>query len=276
MTRVFAASVVSMLAMSLASGEVTESSTSAEQVRSPSLDTARAASVSDLHVDLGTAELRIRQGWLVPSTAVAGNSAEMVFVGEAHFYLEAPDAVEAQQLLLFTGNDVLNAPVDRAVLVLPNEEIASRLLAHGAGSSAPDPEVLTVASAVFDEWATSTVRKSFNVELTLYADSLGDSLARDYVLAWCNSEALGRFFFIYDPEQSEQVTVGQFVAMEVDDVEEGRIRREIRRGRRRSLDLVAASRRRRPSRSRGDRLRARSLPTGSRPWRLRPPAFRNR
>jgi len=233
MTRIFPAAVVSLLAMSLASGEVAEPAAIAEQIRNPSLDTARAASVSDLHVDLGTAELRIRQGWLVPATAVAGNAAEMVFVGEAHFYLEAPDAVEAQQLLLFTGNDTLNAPVDRAVLVLPNEEIASRLLTKDAGSSAPDPEVLSVASAVFDEWAASTLRKGFDVELALYADALGDSMARDFALAWCSSEALGRFFFIYDPEESEQVTVGQFVAMEVSDVEEGRIRRQIRRGRRR-------------------------------------------
>jgi len=233
MIRVFAAPVVSLLAISLASGGVTEPAAIAERTRNPSLDTARATSVSDLHVDLGTAELRIRQGWLVPSAAIAGNPAEMVFVGEAHFYLEAPDAVEAQQLRLFTGNDALNALVDRAVLVLLNEEVASRLLTKGAGSSAPEPEVLDVASALFDEWAASTVRKSFNVELAIYADALGDSLARDYVLAWCHSEALGRFFFIYDPEQSEQVTVGQFVAMEVSDVEEGRIRREIRRGRRR-------------------------------------------
>jgi len=223
-----------LLAFGAAAGsiEAADPAEVVEQIHHTSLDLSRVSAVGNLSVDLGQAELRIQQGLLIPATPVAGQAAELLFVGEAYFYLEPPDAIEASQLELFTGNGALNTLVDSAVLVIPNDEVVSQLLSKSGPGSGPDPEALERAQATFEAWVASSERRNFGIELAIFKDALGDTMAKNFFMAWCNSKALGRFFYISDPEQIEQVVVGQFVAMELDEVEEDRIRRRMRRGRR--------------------------------------------
>ena len=53
-----------------------------------------------------------------------------------------------------------------------------------------------------------------------------------YFSAFCRSEVLGDFHYVFDPSELEQAVLGQFVPLDVDDTEERRVRKAIRRAKR--------------------------------------------
>lgn len=80
-----------------------------DAVRSAKLDTSASVEVANVEIDLGFGRLDIDSGWLFPAEAVSGRGLEVVFVGDATFEIAPPDEIEAAQLELFTGQEVLEA-----------------------------------------------------------------------------------------------------------------------------------------------------------------------
>ena len=119
-----------------------------ERIRSAGPNLERATRIETLEVELGGAELHIEQGWLVPVTPIDGRITQVVFIGDARFRQEAPDPVEAGQLVRFTGDDELDVAVDAAVLVIADDELPRSLLDRGsAGELGPDEAQLRQKSS---------------------------------------------------------------------------------------------------------------------------------
>ena len=86
----------------------------AQQLRSLELQPGKAVLVRKFDISAGLANIFIEEGTLYPTSPVAGQVVEMVFLGRGRFRLEPPDAIEADQLELFTGNTRLDEPFDEA------------------------------------------------------------------------------------------------------------------------------------------------------------------
>ena len=101
-----------------------------------SLDVARAVPVTRLNLAVDLARSVSRDGWLFPATPLAGRVVEVVFIGEGRISLVPPDATEAGQLELFTGETRLDRPFDAAVFVVASDT-ASAALFRRVATSAP-------------------------------------------------------------------------------------------------------------------------------------------
>jgi hypothetical protein len=204
-----------------------------EEIRGVALDSAAARVVTDAELDLPVGHVRLERGWLVPATPVDGKPREAVFVGDAVFSIDPPDAVEAEQLRIFTGAEgKLEVGVDRLLIVAASGEILTKL--HDAGVAEPlGGQEAERAGSMFERWKAGAGRHGAGVEPALLKATLGDPPAQSYVALWCHSESLGEFYYLFDPDEQEQISLGQFVRPEFDEVDEDRIQREIRREQRR-------------------------------------------
>ncbi|HKQ60409.1 MAG TPA: M1 family aminopeptidase [Candidatus Polarisedimenticolaceae bacterium] len=201
------------------------------EIRAARLDPARAVSVSQLNVDLGLGTLLLGAGVLVPAAPVDGQVWELVFLGDARFQLEPPDAVEGGQLELFTGRPRMDEPVGPVILVTGNGELTARLLDRAAATLSA--EQTRAASELLARWVSGAERRGFGADVALLGAAVGDRASRGYFAAWCHSEALHDFYYVLDPTDPEQVVLGQFVPLELDEVEQERAERELRRAQRR-------------------------------------------
>jgi hypothetical protein len=194
------------------------------QLRSSELSTDEAVHVRDLGLDAGLADVFIEEGTLFPTSPVAGRVVEMVFLGRGRFRLEPPDAIEAGQLELFTGNPKLDEPFQEAVLVVA-QDAASRLLLEGREPAAVGGPEIRRAGELYDGWRTSRERELLDVEGSLLADAVGDPLAEAFFAARFHSEHLGDFIYLVDPYDMEQVTLGQFVPLDAEEKAKRKLRR---------------------------------------------------
>jgi hypothetical protein len=197
------------------------------QVREPVLDLATAVEVDDVVVELGPARLAIASGVLAAARLADGRPVELVFVGEARFEFDPPDAVEASQLELFTRARSLDAAVRQAVLVLAARDELERLLARGSGR-VPEASSIDNVVAVWESWLASTERHTSGVVSGLWRAVTGDPVYARYFAAWCTSPALGTFFHRYDPEELESITIGSYEAPELDYRERHELSRLVR------------------------------------------------
>src|SRR5262245_35463162 len=88
------------------------------QISSFRLEPSRAVSLKNVKLAAGLATLRLEDGVLIPSSAVGGKTAEMVFLGKGRIELDPPDDIEAGQLDLFTGSRRLDQEFREAVFVV--------------------------------------------------------------------------------------------------------------------------------------------------------------
>ena len=104
-----------------------------------------------------------------------------------------------------------------------------------------EPALAARAVELFAAWKTSPERKQLDVDGAILVDSFGDPLAQGYFAGWFESEELGKFLYVVEPEAVEQVTLGQFVPIDLTEKEKRKaaklIHREQRRGRLIGLEL---------------------------------------
>lgn len=208
------------------------------QIRAVTLQPERAVEVRDLVIDLALGELDLEQGILIPASPVAGRTFELVFLGQAWFRITPPDALEAAQLERFTDQDALATSVDRAVLTIGSAAVVERLLGRAALPAVDDARLATANEALV-AWIASPERKGIGSDAAIFKSAFGDAAYQGYFTAVCDSEELGRFFYIFDPSEIEQVTLGQFVPFELDDRDRYRAEREIRRAQKRGRSMQA-------------------------------------
>ena len=102
------------------------------EIRSTQLDPASAVYIEGISIPVGDGALAIGQGTVIPTRSVAGRVVEWVFVGQARFQLDPPDAIEADQLEMFTGEPSLDVAVDSFVMVQADDRMVRRLLDRSA------------------------------------------------------------------------------------------------------------------------------------------------
>jgi hypothetical protein len=199
-----------------------------ERINAGVLEPDRAVALSSVEIGLGPATLNVEQAVLIPAAAVAGRSAEFVLVGDAHFRISAPNSLEASQLRLFTGREALDVEVHRAVLALASDSSVHGLMVRQPTEPVEDAD-LGRAEDLYREWLESPGRRGYHVDWSLLKDALGDAAFADFSAIWCETAELGRFHLVIDPNEIEQVTIGQFVPYAQSDIEAYRQEKSIRR-----------------------------------------------
>ena len=184
------------------------------RLRDSQLDISEAVQVNNLRLDTGMAELILEKGTLYPATPLTDHSSEVVFIGRGRLILDPPDEIEASQLDLFTGSHRLNTRFTEAVFAVARAAASNAILDREpvAGTFANNPER---ALWLYDQWKTGTIRRLANVESSLFLDALGDPSYDNYFAAWFGGSTLGEFYYVVDPTASEQVTLGQFVPIDL-------------------------------------------------------------
>jgi hypothetical protein len=204
------------------------------------LESRLARHVERLNLEVGGASLRLDDGWVVPTTEVAGQVREFVFVGSAKFELEPPDEVEANQLELFTDKRTVAEEVTEAVLVAGSDAIAAALMRGPA--EALEADVAGRADALFAAWRASGERETLLVQQMIWADALDDPAGNSYFAGWFEIEEDEKILFVHDPWEFEQISLGQFVELDLTEREERRTekwyQKEQRKGRLIGLDLA--------------------------------------
>ena len=189
---------------------------------------AEGIAVERLRIDLGPASFTIDRGKLVPVEGMPGRTQELIVLGEGRFALSTDDTVESYQIELFSGERRIEAPVTRAVLLIPNDGVVEELLARPGRVTLSAAE-LDAARDLLASWRTSPEFRRAAADLTLLEDAADEPLAQGAFVAWCHSERLGTFLYTVDPFAVEQVRLERFVAARLGAVDAERLRRGLRR-----------------------------------------------
>lgn len=197
------------------------------------LDPGRTVPVKKVKLNVGLATLHLEEGFLIPAVAEGLGPVELVFLGKGRIEMEAPDKIEAGQLELFTGVHRLDESFQEAVLVVGSNAEAGALLDQPA--LPPDAGVRQRADALWGEWRKSREREILHVDRGLLLDALQDPLGDGAFGAWFRSDHLGDFVYVVQPDDPEQVQLGQFIVLDLTERErrqkERAIRSEQREGR---------------------------------------------
>lgn len=184
------------------------------RLRSTELAPESSVYLEDISIPVGEAELQVSAGTLIPTDPVAGRVVEWVFVGQARFKLEPPDAIEADQLDMFAGEPRLDVLVDSLVMVRADDDFVLGLLDHQVPTT-PSAGILARAQEVHRGWLEGAERQATGIRGGLYSALIGDSAFDDYFAVWCQSAELGSFVFEYDPEDPEPYTLASFTPIEM-------------------------------------------------------------
>lgn len=199
------------------------------------LDPGRAVSIQQARLNVGLATLHLDDGVLVPAVAEGLGPVELVFLGKGRIEMEAPDKIEAGQLELFTGAPRLDESFQEAVLVAGSDAEAVALLEQPALQ--PDAGMRQRADALWGEWRKSREREILHVDRGLLLNALRDPMGDGVFSAWFRGDHLGDFVYIVEPDEPEQVRLGQFVPFDLDEKEKRQAEKAIRSERREGRSL---------------------------------------
>ncbi len=195
--------------------------------------------VTRLTLSAGPLTLKLEKGTIFPASTVAGRTVEFVFLGQGRVVMEPPDAIEAGQLDRFTGEKRLDRPIESGVFAIALDAAADAIAKRPA--AAPSAEETEKAGQIFAEWKKGTERRLLDVDVALLRDGLGDPVFQGFFAGTFRDAEGERLLYSLDPEDQEQVTLGQFVRPELTRKQEKRterlIHREQRRGRLIGLSL---------------------------------------
>lgn len=190
-----------------------------------SLDAGGALRVAGRELRLGFALIELERGWLIPRKTPAGRRLELIFVGEGRLEADPPDAVEAAQLELFTGERRLDTRFTAAIFAAP----AGRLAAFEDGGQPGEPttgqptaEELEAARAIDASRPELAELEVLDAETQLLLAALGEPLAAEFFGAVFESEKYGVICLGHDLEAEDPLGIGQWVAFEWADAAEDR------------------------------------------------------
>ncbi|MFW6175226.1 MAG: M1 family metallopeptidase, partial [Acidobacteriota bacterium] len=208
-----------------------------ESIRASRLDRHAAVNLESAALDAGVGQLIIEKGTLFPAAvAEDGTVVEMVFIGRARLFVDPPDAIEAGQLERFTGSRRFDEPVTEAVLVVGDERASAALFDRPTPEEV-EPERFERARELLARWRVSAERRHLALEASVLLTVLGEPGYEDLFAGWFRSEELGRFLYLVEPDEAEQVSLGRFVPVDVESGERRRLERTFHRQRRRGRML---------------------------------------
>jgi tetratricopeptide (TPR) repeat protein len=208
----------------------------ARRVRESALDPAAARPVRGLTINSSGARIHLLEGTLFPAGPIADRPIEMVFLGRGEIEHTPADDVEAGQLELFTGSWRIQEPFAKAVLVVAKDTAADALLAPSPAP--PAAEAQAAAEQVYQRWKQSPERRLLDVETGIFLDAMGETAYDDYFGAWFESEERGEFLLLVEPDQDEQLTLGQFIPPDLGDKSRRKIQKRLFEAERRGQPLA--------------------------------------
>lgn len=198
-----------------------------DEIRSTTLEPGRTVELRNVELELGIGVLRVDRGVLIPNRPIEGRTVEFVFIGQARFLCDPPDAIEASQLELFTGQRYLDVPLEEAALVIADPGVVQDLLDRPAPRELR-PALVERAEQLHRDWLAQTERRTTGMESAIFRALIGDSAFHGFFALWANSYELGGFVYQLDPEDQEQLTVASFVPLGLNGWDLARVRRELR------------------------------------------------
>ncbi len=197
------------------------------EIAASRLEASRAVTLKKVKLGAGLATLYLDDGVLIPASGVTGKTVEMVFLGKGRIEVEAPDAIEAGQLELFTGGTRLDEEFKEAVLVVGLDAAVAAMLRRPAAQ--PDAATAQRAEALYAEWKKRGEREYMNIDRGILLDALQDPISAGYFAAWFRGGELGDFFYFLEPGDREQVTLGRFVPLDATEKEKRKLVKQIAR-----------------------------------------------
>jgi hypothetical protein len=187
-----------------------------ERLQEARPDFTRAAAASGVEMPLAHGRLTLTNGALVPATFPDDSRTfELVFVGHGRIRIDAPDAVEAQQLASFTGHANVDAQFGTALLVFGDARAAAALLENERVEV--EPALRARAETLLSDWVERARRRGFGADDALLRAALGDPLAAGFFGAWLPTQELGSVYYCDDPSRQEPVSFGRYALFHEDD-----------------------------------------------------------
>lgn len=190
----------------------------------------KAVALKRVRLSAGLATLTL-EGKLVPVSPAGGQVREMLFFGQGRIEMPPPDSIEAGQLELFTGSSSIDETFDQAVLVFGLDRAVEALIKRPVTTL--DEAEARQAKEVYERWKKGPERELLDVRGALWSDALGDVTNQNLFVGRFHGQARGDFLYLVDPQSDEQVTLGQFVAIEATEKEKRKILRQLAREQRR-------------------------------------------
>jgi hypothetical protein len=207
------------------------------EIAAAHLDASRAVTLKNVKLGMGLGMLRLEDGVLFPASDVGGKTVEMVFLGKGRVEVEAPDAIEAGQLELFTGGSRLDEEFKEAVLVVGLDAAVSALMRRPAAPL--DAELARRAETLYTTWRKGREREILDVDRGILLDALQDPAAAGFFAGWFRGGEAGDFCYLVDPADREQVAIGHFIPLDATEKEKRQIRKEIAREQRKGRAVGA-------------------------------------
>ena len=160
---------------------------------------------------LGFAKLTLGDGLLIPLKTARGRTLELLFLGEGRLEVEPPDAIEAGQLELFTGQRRLDVGFPAAFFAAP----AGRLREFGQGlpKAVLSAEEKEQVQAIFDGRGELSEREVLDIDSQLLLAELGEPLAQEFFAAILETEERGLICLSHDLEGEDPLSLGQWMEM---------------------------------------------------------------
>ncbi len=201
-----------------------------DELKAPGVDFDRAVAVSGLRLSVDRADMLLGEGWLIPATTLSGRVVEAVFVGSGRLRLEPPDATEAAQLEIYTGEQRVDRTFDAAVLVVPNDSASQGMFRRVI---APLPaERRDRVATLWKRWRESAERRALGVDALLLADGLGEQVFASAFVTWMLSGEENPILLQIDPTAEEPLSVGRFMPLEATEREKRKLQRALRSAKR--------------------------------------------
>jgi hypothetical protein len=209
-----------------------------QQLRTATLDVARASRVERVNLTIGPAQVELTDGVLIPAQPIEGAVVEAVFIGQGRLKYEPPDAIERAQLELFSKRTSLDLEFEDAVLAGPGVGLATLVRSDAAPLSA---ELASKAQASWVSWKDGVVREPHGVVQSIHHALLGEPHRTKTSFLHVILPKLGNLLISFDPDASEpyrieayeRITLSEWEKMDLVD----KIRRHRREGQLRTLDL---------------------------------------
>jgi len=185
----------------------------ARAIRENSVDGQQCYRVRDLSLIKEDIRIYLTDGHLAFSKPVAGHRIAAVFVadvegGDAEVILLPPDRAERRSLAAYTHTPNLDEHFRTAVFLFTGNEYDALISQFPSNpANKPAPEI----GGLIDEQFTSGLRnlgESYISRLVLDLMN-GPAVHTDLFAAFIAGNTLGNFDVIYDPANTEQITVGQ-------------------------------------------------------------------
>ncbi|MEO8595955.1 MAG: M1 family aminopeptidase [Candidatus Solibacter sp.] len=185
----------------------------ARAVRENSFDRDECYRVRDLSIIKEDIRVYLTDGYLIFSKPVAGQRTAAVFStdvegGDGEVILLPPDRAERRSLSVFTDSPNLDDHIQAALLLFTGdlyEQLKAQMANNPANRKAPE-----MAPVLDDQWSPvlRNLGASYQVRLTLDLLAGGERTNRIFA-GMFRSAKLGNYDVVYDPDNLEQILVGQ-------------------------------------------------------------------